>query len=157
MFALSQDGLNKVEKELKRYEAKESAIIPALYIAQKENGGWINEEVIQHLAKVMDIPDARINEVFKFYSMFNQSKVGKYHVQVCTNISCALNGSRELAEHICKELAVKPQQMTSDGRFTVSKVECLGSCGTAPMMQINDRYYENLSPESAMNILRNLK
>ncbi len=157
MFQLSPDGLAAVKKELSRYEAKESAIIPALYIAQKENKGWISDEVIHHLSTVMDIPDARITEVFKFYTMFNQKPVGKYHVQVCTNISCALNGSRELAGHLCKELKVGYDQITEDGRFTISKVECLGSCGTAPMMQVNETYHENLTPESAMNILRGMK
>ena len=157
MFQLSAQGLQEVQKELKRYETKESAIIPALYIAQKENKGWVNDEVIHHLSKVMDIPESRINEVFKFYTMFNQKPVGKFHVQVCANISCALNGGRELAQHVCKELKVGYDQMTEDGRYTVSKVECLGSCGTAPMMQVNDKYYENLTPESAMNILRGLK
>ncbi|MFN7262965.1 MAG: NADH-quinone oxidoreductase subunit NuoE [Pseudobdellovibrionaceae bacterium] len=157
MFQLSAQGLQEVQKELKRYETKESAIIPALYIAQKENKGWVNDEVIHHLSKVMEIPESRINEVFKFYTMFNQKPVGKFHVQVCANISCALNGGRELAQHVCKELKVGYDQMTEDGRYTVSKVECLGSCGTAPMMQVNDKYYENLTPESAMNILRGLK
>jgi NADH-quinone oxidoreductase subunit E len=157
MFQLSAEGLAAVKNELTRYEAKESAIIPSLYIAQKENKGWINDEVIHHLAQVMDLPDARIVEVFKFYTMFNQKPVGKYHVQVCTNISCALNGSRELAHHLCKELKIGFDQVTEDGRFTVSKVECLGSCGTAPMMQVNETYHENLTPESAMNILRGMK
>jgi len=157
MFQLSAQGLQEVQKELKRYETKESAIIPALYLAQKENKGWVNDEVIHHLSKVMEIPESRINEVFKFYTMFNQKPVGKFHVQVCANISCALNGGRELAQHVCKELKVGYDQMTEDGRYTVSKVECLGSCGTAPMMQVNDKYYENLTPESAMNILRGLK
>jgi NADH-quinone oxidoreductase subunit E len=157
MFELSKEGLTAVQKELKRYETKESAIIPALYIAQKEHKGWVNQEVIDHLSKVMEIPAAKINEVFKFYTMFNQKPVGKHHIQVCCNISCAVNGSRELAYHIVKELKVDFDQVTTDGRYTVSKVECLGSCGTAPMMQINDRYYENLTHESAMNIIRGLK
>jgi NADH-quinone oxidoreductase subunit E len=157
MFELSKEGISAVQKELKRYETKESAIIPALYIAQKEHQGWVNQDVIDHLSKVMDIPAAKINEVFKFYTMFNQKTVGKHHIQVCCNISCAVNGSRELAYHIVKELKVEFDQVTSDGRYTVSKVECLGSCGTAPMMQINDRYYENLTNESAMNIIRGLK
>ncbi len=157
MFELSSEGLKQVKDELKRYEAKESAIIPSLYIAQKENKGWISEEVIHHLSKVMDIPESRIHEVFTFYTMFNQKPVGKHHVQVCTNISCALNGGRELAAHLCKELHVGLNQITEDGRFSVSKVECLGSCGTAPMMQVNETYYENLTPESAMNILRGMK
>lgn len=157
MFQLSTDGKNEVLKELKRYEAKESAIIPALYIAQKENKGFISEEVITHLSQVMDIPESRINEVYKFYSMFNQKKVGKHHVQVCCNISCALNGGREMADYICKELRIEGDQITDDGRFSVTRVECLGSCGTAPMMQVNEKYYEDLTPESAMNILRGLK
>ena len=157
MFKLSDSGLAEVKKELSRYEARDSAIIPSLYIAQKENKGFINADVIRHLAQVMDIPESRINEVFKFYTMFNQEPVGKFHVQVCTNISCALEGGRELAHHICHELNVKLNDITSDGRFTVSKVECLGSCGTAPMMQVNDKYYENLTPETAMNLLRGMK
>ena len=157
MFQLSTEGIGKIKTELSRYEAKESAIIPALYIAQAENKGWVNEEVIKTLSQLMDISESKITEVFKFYTMFNQKPVGSFHVQVCTNISCALNGSRELASHICKELKIGYDQVTDDGRFTVSKVECLGSCGTAPMMQVNDRYFENLTPESAMNILRGMK
>ncbi|UYL08855.1 NAD(P)H-dependent oxidoreductase subunit E [Bdellovibrio sp. SKB1291214] len=157
MFKLSEQGLANVNKELARYEAKESAIIPSLYIAQKENNGFITPDIIRHLSQVMDIPEARINEVFKFYTMFNQEPVGKYHVQVCTNISCALEGGREMASHICKELGVKLNEVTADGRFTVSKVECLGSCGTAPMMQVNDTYHEKLTPESAMNLLRGMR
>jgi NADH-quinone oxidoreductase subunit E len=157
MFNLSEDGIKKVQQELSRYEVKDSAIIPSLYIAQKENNGWINNDVILGLSKVMDIPESKINEVFKFYTMFNQKPVGKYHVQICTNISCALNESRELAAQICHELKVRFDEVSADGRFTVSKVECLGSCGTAPMMQVNDRYYENLTLESAMNLLRGMK
>lgn len=157
MFQLSNTGLAEVKKELARYETKESAIIPSLFVAQKENGGYLSEDVIKHLSQVMDIPESRINEVFKFYTMFNQKPVGKYHVQVCTNISCALEGGRELAERICHDLKVKIDEVTADGRFSISKVECLGSCGTAPMMQVNDQYFEKLTPESAMNILRGMK
>jgi NADH-quinone oxidoreductase subunit E len=156
-FQLSPVGLAEVQKELKRYETKESAIIPSLYIAQRENKGWINVAVIRELSRVMDIPEARINEVFKFYTMFNQKPVGKYHVQVCTNISCSLEGGRELVAHLCKELGTRTGEVTKDGRFTISRVECLGSCGTAPMMQVNDNYYEKLTPESAMNLLREMK
>jgi NADH-quinone oxidoreductase subunit E len=157
MFQLSSEGLSAVKKELSRYETKESAIIPSLYIAQKENKGWVSKEVIHHLSSVMDIPESKINEVFQFYTMFNQKPVGRYHVQVCTNISCALEGGRELADHVCHELKVKLGEITEDNRFTVSRVECLGSCGTAPMMQVNDKYFENLTNESAMNILRGMK
>ncbi len=157
MFELSKEGIEKIKTELTRYEVKESAIIPALYIAQKENNGWVSDAVIHSLSKVMGLAESRITEVFKFYTMFNQKPVGKYHVQVCTNISCALNGGREMGRHICKELGVDYGQVTEDGKFTVDHVECLGSCGTAPMMQINEDYHENLTPESAMTVLRGLK
>jgi NADH-quinone oxidoreductase subunit E len=157
MFKLSEEGLAVVQKELSRYEAKESAIIPSLYVAQKENKGWINADVIRCLSQAMDIPESKINEVFKFYTMFNQQPVGKYHVQVCANISCALEGGRELASHICNELNVKLGDVSTDGRFTVNRVECLGSCGTAPMMQVNDKYFEKLTPDTAMNLLRGMK
>lgn len=156
-FKLSPEGVKKVQLELARYETKDSAIIPSLSVAQKENGGWVSTAVIRELSQVMGLPEARINEVFKFYTMFNQEPVGKYHVQVCTNISCALEGGRELAKHLCKELGVGFGQVTADGRFTVSHVECLGSCGTAPMMQVNETYHESLTPESAMNLLRGMK
>ena len=156
-FQLSADGLAKVKQELARYEDKMSAIIPALYIAQKENRGYISEAVIIHLSQVMGIPESRINEVFKFYTMFNQKPVGKFHVQVCGTLSCHINGAQDLISHLCKELKVKADQITEDGQFTISRVECLGSCGTAPMMMINETYHENLTKESAMNILRSLK
>ena len=157
MFQLSNDGKQKVLKELKRYESKQSAVLPALSIGQKENNGFVNAEVIKELSKVMDIPEAQINEVFTFYSMYNKEKVGKYHVQVCRTLSCMLNGAEELTAHLCTELNVKLNEVTTDGRFTISEVECLGSCGTAPMMQIGNKYHENLTPESAMNLLRGMK
>jgi NADH-quinone oxidoreductase subunit E len=156
-FQFSQESKEKILAELKRYETRESAIIPSLFIAQAENGGWISDAVIHALSKLMDIPEARLNEVFKFYTMFNTKPVGKYHVQVCTNISCALVGGRELADYLCKEIKTPYNEVTEDGRFSISKVECLGSCASAPMMQVNDQYYENLTPESAMNTLRGLK
>lgn len=157
MFQLSNEAKQKVLSELKRYESKQSAVLPALYIAQKENKGFINAEVIKELSNVMSIPEASINEVFTFYTMYNKDKIGKYHVQVCRTLSCMLNGAKDLTNHLCKELNVKLNEVTTDGRFTVSEVECLGSCGTAPMMQIGDKYYENLTPESAMNLLRGMK
>lgn len=157
MFELSAEGLQKVKKEMSRYETVESAIIPSLYIAQKENHGWVNQDVIRHLSQVLGLPESRINEVFTFYTMFNQKNVGKYHVQVCGTLSCHVNGAQDLINHMCKELKVKMNEVTPDGKFSISRVECLGSCGTAPMMMVNEDYHENLTPESAMNLLRSLK
>lgn len=155
-WQLSPEGQAKVKAELKRYEQIDSAIIPALYIAQKENKGWINANVIRHLSQLMEIPESKINEVFKFYTMFNQKPIGRHHVQICGTLSCHVNGAGDLTKHICRELKVGMDEVTKDGKFTVSRAECLGSCGTAPMMLVGTKYYENLTPESAMNILRSL-
>jgi NADH-quinone oxidoreductase subunit E len=105
----------------------------------------------------MDISVSRINEVSKFYSMFNQKHMGKYHVQICNNIGCVLNGSRELAEDVLKAMHTKINDTSLDGKFCFTFVECLGSCGTAPMMQVNEDYYENLTSEKAIGILKGLE
>ena len=157
MFELSSEGKEFVKKELARYETKESAIIPSLYRVQKENNGWVSVDAIAHLSQLMDIPEARINEVFHFYTMFNKEPVGKYHVQVCCNVACAMAGTREITDTFLDEYGVEEGQMTSDGKFTFTRVECLGACDKAPMMQINEDYYEDLTPESARKLLKDLK
>ncbi len=157
MFKLSEEGLAFVKKELERYETKLSAIIPCLFWVQKEHDNWISDDCIEHLSEVMGLPESKINEVFHFYTMFNKKPVGKLHIQVCCNISCSMNGGRELAKHICDVYGVKPGEVSSDGKVCVSKVECLGSCGTAPMMQVNDKYYENLTHDSAVDTIRQLE
>lgn len=155
MFTLSKESEEVIKKELTRYETTYSAIIPSLFQVQKQEG-WVPPEAVPVLSKVMNIPQAHINEVLYFYTMFNKKPVGKLHVQVCTNISCAMNGGRELADHLCKHFNVKEGTVSADGKITVSKVECLGSCGTAPMMQVNDQYIENLTPETAVKKLKEL-
>lgn len=153
--SLTPEGQEFVKKELTRYETKHSAIIPSLYRVQKEQG-WVPPEAVPYLSKLMGLPEAHINEVLYFYTMFNKKPVGKFHVQVCANISCAMNGGRELAAHLCKHYGVKDGEISADGKITVSKVECLGSCGTAPMMQVNDQYIENLTPETALRKLKEM-
>lgn len=155
MFELSKDGQEFVKKELTRYETAYSAIIPCLYRVQKENG-WVPPEAVPYLSQMMNLPESHINEVLYFYTMFNKKPVGKLHVQVCTNISCSMNGGRELAQTICKHYGVKDGEVSVDGKVTVSRVECLGSCGTAPMMQVNDTYYENLTPAQALQLLKEM-
>ncbi len=145
-----------IQKELKRYETKESALIPALFEAQKVFG-LITPAVIDLLSQEMNIPSSKVNEVFRFYTMFNKTPVGKYHIQVCTNISCAMVGAREYTQGLCKKLNVKPDEVSADGKFTVSTAECLGSCGTAPMAQVNDDYHENLKLENVDSFLGGFK
>ncbi len=159
MFQLSDEGKAFVKKQLARYEQKESAIIPSLYRVQDENGGWVSPEAIDHLSELMDIPASRIQEVMKFYTMFNQRPRGKYHVQVCTTLTCGMLGGRELCSFLMKEHGVKgPGEVSKDGKFSFSHVECLGSCDTAPVMQINrEPYHESLTEEKALKILKELK
>ena len=156
MFKFSEEGKKVIQKELARYESRRSAILPCLYVAQKENGGFINVEVVRELSHLMELPEVQINEVLHFYTMYNKKPVGKYHVQVCCNISCAMNGSRELYSHLLKEFRAEDDKITPDGNFTFSRVECLGSCGTAPMMQVNEDYHEKLTPEQAVRVLKNM-
>lgn len=159
MFKLSDEGLKYVKSELARYESKPSAIIRCLYRAQDENGGWVSPEVIAHLSEVMEIPASRIDEVATFYTMFNKQPVGKYHVQVCCTLSCAMAGAREMTDVMMKEAGCeKVGDVSKDGLFTFSKVECLGSCDTAPMLQINrDPYTENLDDKKAIELVRELR
>ena len=159
MFSFSKDGLEFVKKELTRYESKQSAIIRCLYKAQDENGGWLSAETINVVSKVMDIPVAQIEEVATFYTMFNMKPQGKHHIQVCCTLSCAMAGAREMTDLMMKECGVKSLgEVSRDGKFSFSKVECLGSCDTAPMLQINrDPYIENLNDEKALKLMKELK
>ena len=156
MFKLSDEGINFVKKELARYETKRSAIIPCLYRVQKENDGWVSPESVSYLSELMELPEAWINEVLNFYTMFNKKPVGKLHVQVCNNISCCMLGARELTDHLCKTFNVKPEEISEDGKITISKVECLGSCDTAPMMITYGDYHEMLTRGSAEKIIKGM-
>jgi NADH-quinone oxidoreductase subunit E len=159
MFQLSSDGLSFVKNELTRYEVKQSAIIRCLYRAQDENGGWVSPEVIEHLSGVMGIPAAQIEEVATFYTMFNKTPVGKNHIQVCVTLTCGMLGGRELCDSMMKEAGCKKLgDVSPDGLFTFSKVECLGSCDTAPMLQVNrDPYIEGLNKENGLALVRDLR
>lgn len=155
-IALNSDEKKEIQKELKRFEDERSAIIPALYIVQKTRG-WISEDTVEELAAEMKVPSADILEVRNFYTMFNQKPVGELHVQVCTNISCSMNGGRELAKHICTKYGTELGEVSACGKVTVNQVECLGACDKAPMMQVNDEYHEGLTKETAFDILKGLE
>lgn len=127
-------------------------MLPTLWVAQEQEG-WILEEMMEEIGDVLDLPPAHILGVVSFYSMFNQKKIGKYHIQICTNVSCQLLGGEKIFDYISGKIGCKKGETTSDGRFTLNEVECLGSCGTAPMMQVNDLYYENLTFEKIDKLL----
>ncbi len=148
----TEQNLQKLETLKKQYPTTKALTLPALWMAQ-EQFGWISPETMQYIAALLNLPVAHVYGVVTFYTMFNTKPVGKYHLQVCTNISCQLRGAEKLAGHICEKLHVNMGETTADKRFTVVEVECLGSCGTAPMMQVNDEYYENLTAEKVDKLL----
>lgn len=158
-FTFTKENLCEIENILKKYppERKASAVLPLLDLAQRQNAGWLNPKAIEVVANFLSMPEIRVFEVASFYSMFNLKPVGKYHVQVCGTTPCMLCGSEEILKTCEKELGVKTGATTEDGMFTLSEVQCLGACVNAPALQINDDFYEDLSPESITNIIKTLK
>ena len=152
----SPETYKKFEETVARYPRKEAAMLPVLYLAQQEFG-HLGPEAIEYVAKLMGQAPARVHGVVSFYTMLNMKPIGRHHIQVCRTLPCALGGAEKITAFIKQKLGVEPGQTTSDGRFTLSEVECLASCGTAPMMQINDGYYENLTETKVDEILHSLK
>ena len=152
----SPETLKKFEETVARYPKKEAAMLPVLYLAQQEFG-HLGPEAIECVAKLMEQTPSRVHGVVSFYTMYNMKPIGRHHIQVCRTLSCALGGAERVTAFIKQKLGIETGQTTSDGRFTLSEVECLASCGTAPMMQINDSYYENLTEEKIDQILDAMK
>jgi NADH-quinone oxidoreductase E subunit len=152
----SAETLKKFEATVARYPKKEAAMLPVLYLAQQEFG-HLGPEAIAYIAKLMDQAPARVHGVVSFYTMYNTKPIGRHHIQVCRTLPCALRGAERVTDFLKKKLGIEPGQTTADGRFTLSEVECLASCGTAPMMQVNDDYYENLTEEKINGILDGMK
>jgi NADH-quinone oxidoreductase subunit E len=154
-LAFSPETYKKFEEIVARYPKKEAAMLPVLYLAQQDFG-HLGPEAIEYVAKLMGQAPARVHGVVSFYTMLNMKPIGRHHIQVCRTLSCALGGAEKIIAFIKQKLGIEPGQTTSDGKFTLSEVECLASCGTAPMMQINDDYYENLDEEKVTAILQKL-
>ncbi len=155
-FEFSPETLKQFDEVVSRYPEKKSAILPVLYMAQKEFG-HLSQEAIEYVANLMDIPAARLYGIVTFYTMLNMKPVGRHHLQICRTLPCALRGSERITNHIKNKLGINLGETTPDGKFTLSEVECLASCDTAPVMQINDDYCENLSEEQIEKIFENLK
>lgn len=154
----SPEVIAEMESHLVKYppERKRSALIPLLFVIQRERG-WIDNPGVNFLAKFLDLEVTDVWETATFYSMFNMRPVGRHHIQICKTLSCKIMGEPEITEHICNRLKIHAGETTDDGKFTVSLVECLGSCGTAPVMQIGFDYYEDLTPEKVDKILDSLE
>jgi NADH-quinone oxidoreductase E subunit len=152
----SPEALKEFEATVARYPKKEAAMLPVLYIAQREFG-HLAPEAIEYVARLMDQTPARVQGVVSFYTMYYTKPIGRYHIQVCRTLPCALRGAEQVTELLKRKLGIECGQTTEDYRFTLSEVECLASCGTAPMMQVNDDYYENLTEAKIDEILGTMK
>ncbi len=142
----------EIDKHLSKYPVMRSAILPLMFLVQRERG-YLDPPGVAYLARRLGLRITDIWEVATFYSMIHTEPIGRYHIQICKTLSCKIMGAPRITEHVCDKLGIKPGQTTADGQFTVSLVECLGSCGTAPMLQVGFDYYENLTPERVDQIL----
>jgi NADH-quinone oxidoreductase subunit E len=153
---LSEANLKKIEELKKRYPTTQAMVLPVLWLAQ-EQYGYISEETMKEVANLLQVPFAHVLGVVTFYTMFHARPVGKHHIEVCTNVSCMLRGSGKILEHLRRRLGIGVGETSGDGKWTISEVECMGSCGTAPMFAVGEEYYENLTPEKVDEILERMK
>lgn len=153
----SQETKSKFDALLLRYPQKKAALLPTLWLAQEEFGGWLSPEALEYVASLLDLTPSYVYGTASFYTMYNLAPVGKYKIEVCRTLSCAMCGAFEIINHLEKKLGCHVGETTADGRFTLGTAECLGSCGTAPMFQINGKqYYEDLTTDKVDAILAEL-
>lgn len=151
----TQETLQEFHEILKRYPTKMAASLPALHIAQRDFG-YITDETIEYVAGLLDLTPAELQNTVSFYTLFYRKEMGKYIIQVCHTLSCSLLGAATIVDHIKNKFGIGPGETTPDKKFSLVKVECLGSCGTAPVMRINDDYYENLTIQKIDEIIDDL-
>ena len=157
-FSFDRDNMLLAKKILKIYPKnyKESSIMPLLSIAQNQNNGWLPKKAIEYISDFLEIPEIKVLEIATFYSMYNLSPVGKFHIEVCTTSPCMLRGSDEILSFCEKKLAIHVGDISKDKMFSLSRVECLGACVNAPVVKINENYYEDLDLNSTDKLINNL-
>ena len=153
---LKEKYQKEIDDILSRYPVKRSALIPLLYLAQQDEG-FVSEAAMKEIAGLLRLTPPQVYETATFYTMLNLKRVGKFHLQVCKSLMCALAGSDTVIGWVKTKLGIRPGETTTDGLFTLTAVECLAACGTAPMMQVNEDYYERLTEEIFDRILTDLK
>jgi NADH-quinone oxidoreductase E subunit len=153
---LTTESITRIKEAVLQYPKAKSAVLPALTIAYRQVG-HLNDDIYEEISQAIGVPTLEVAEAASFYTMFPKQPVGKYLIQVCHNISCALLGAESLIEYLKEKLGVQENETTPDNLFTIVRVECLGSCATAPMMQINHDYYENLTRSRVDEILADLE
>lgn len=151
-----EQELQKIEEIKSKYPNSKAALMGVLWMAQKKFG-WISKDVVEYVANLLDLPPSHVDGVVSFYTMYFKKPMGKYHIQVCTNISCMLRGGDEIYRFISEKLGISNGQVTPDGLFSLEEVECMGACGGAPMIAINEVYYENIDIPFVENLLKNLR
>lgn len=157
-FRFSEENLKKAKKIISQYPKKNkaSATLPLLFLAQAQHNNWLPRAALNYIAEMLEVSFIKIYEVASFYSMFNLAPIGKYNIQICGTISCWLRGADKIYQKFQEELNIKYGQTTEDKKFTLTRVECLGACVNAPMAQINNDYYEDLTEEKISKILQQL-
>ncbi len=155
-MALLDTRREEIEYHLSKYPDKRSAVMPLLYIAQEEYG-YITPEAMEEIAGIIDSDVTHIRGIVGFYTMYYDRPKGKYLLQICTDLPCALRGAEAFSQHVCEHLGVQPGETTADGLFTVENVMCLAACDRAPMMQVNFHYYENLDFEKVNRLIEELR
>jgi NADH-quinone oxidoreductase E subunit len=148
--------LKEIEEIRGKYPDRRSALLPSLYIAQREFG-WLSQEAMSCVAKTLNLPEAEVRGTASFYSMFKHKPVGRHLIQLCTNVSCMILGAERLVDYICKKYGVHPNGTSPDGRFSLVEMECIGACGTAPAMLVNTDFYDNLTEKRIDEILEKYK
>jgi NADH dehydrogenase (ubiquinone) flavoprotein 2 len=158
-FDFTEENYGRVKHVLSKYPAnyKAAGIIPLLDLAQRQNGGWLPLAAMNKVAQICEVAPVRVYEVASFYTMFNRNPVGKYFLQLCGTTPCMVCGSEDIKNTITKHLGIKDGETTEDGMFTLLEVECLGACANAPMLQLNDDYYECLTPKTTVELLEACK
>lgn len=155
-FKFTEENLARIEKAKAKYPTNLAAVMDTVYIAQEQNG-YISEEVMEEIASVLNIDKVQVLSVVTFYTMYFTKPMGKYHVQVCTNVSCMLRGAYEIWDTVKEKLGLENMEVSADGKFSLEEVECMGACGYAPMIAINEQFYENLTKEKVLEILEACK
>jgi NADH-quinone oxidoreductase subunit E len=153
---LPDEARRELDEIRRRYPTARAALLPALHLAQRLHGGWLPDDAIEAVAHELELDPSDVYGVVTFYDLYHQKPVGRHRIRVCTNVSCMLRGSDEVMAALREELGVPEGEVTADGRCSYIHFECLGSCDTAPMMMIDDGYHENLTPETARRIVREL-
>ncbi|MBI3123387.1 MAG: NAD(P)H-dependent oxidoreductase subunit E [Ignavibacteriales bacterium] len=155
-FKFTEENLQKIETVRKKYPTALAAVMPVIYIAQEQNG-YLSNEAMEEIASVLSIDKVNVLSVVTFYTMYHTKPMGKYHVQVCTNVSCMLRGGYQIWDQVKGKLGLDHMQVSEDRKFSLEEVECMGACGYAPMLAVNEDYFENLTKEKVEEILDSLK